>query len=480
MNIKHGTSWTEDEFEDAQFKDERLKTRVIKLVDRLSEAPESPINQACLDWAETKAAYRFFRNDSVEPSEILASHINKTVERAKNYQTILAIQDTTYFSYAHHKKTKGLGILWRRTSHGKEVLSKGLVMHTAFAVTTEGLPLGILDQNIYSHPELPKKLREEKKRSHNITLSVEDKASFRWIESLINCNYHLEHSIIKMITVCDREGDIFDLFDRAFKLKTSLLIRAAQDRLINKPSRHSRKPKEKLWKFMKNQQIRGRVVIDIPSRGGRFGKPSRSALLDLRFGSFSITPPRNHPDYKTLTKLNLNAIYVIEQHPPKGEDPLEWMLLTDLPINDFDSAAETVRYYSLRFRIETLHRILKSGFLAEQCRLSSATALIRYLTVLSIASWRIFWITIIGRSNPDIPCTQFLTEAEWKVLYSKIYQSNQFPHAPITARHAIHLIGRLGGFLDRKGDNDPGVISLWRGWRRLCDLADGWELAKAA
>src|SRR4051812_6239989 len=98
--------WIDDEFEQVHFKDERLKSRVIKLVDRLSAAPESPINQACLDWAETKAAYRFFKNESVDPSEILASHISKTIERAQSYETILAIQDTTYFNYTSHKRRK--------------------------------------------------------------------------------------------------------------------------------------------------------------------------------------------------------------------------------------------------------------------------------------------------------------------------------------------------------------------------------------
>src|ERR1700687_6228810 len=102
----------------------------------------------------------------------------------------------------------------------------------------------------------------------------------------------------------------------------------------------------------------------------------------------------------------------------------------------------------------TSHRILKSGFLVEQCRLGSAESLTRYLTLMSVAAWRIFWITIIGRSSPNTPCTSFLTDSEWKVLYAKVYQTRNLPIHPVSTSRAIHLIGRLGGFLDRKNDGD--------------------------
>ena len=481
MAIKRATNWIEQEFEDAQFNDERLKARVIKLVDPLSEAPESPINQACRDWAETKAAYRFFGNEKIDTSEILSSHINKTVGRARSHQKILAIQDTAYFNYSKHIKTKGLGILSRKKgTNVKDILGKGLIMHTAFAITTDGLPLGILDQKIFSRRRHSKKMKTRKKRTHNVGIPIKDKESFKWIEALIHSNYHMEGAETKMITVCDREADIYDLYALALKLKSSVLIRARGDRIINKTVRYSEKPRIWLWKHIENQPIKGKIVVEIPSRGGKFGSIARSAMLELRYDSFIMSPHRSRPDYRILSQFKLSAVYVIERHPPKGEEPLEWMLLTDLPVSNFDEAAEKVSWYSYRFRIETLHRILKSGFIVEQCRLGTAKSLIRYLTVMSIVSWRIFWITIMGRLGSDLPCTQFLTDAEWKVLYSKFYQSDQFPKKPMGGREAIHLISRLGGFLDRKLDGEPGVISIWRGWRRLCDLSDGWSMAAAA
>jgi hypothetical protein len=148
---ENATSWAAEEFTDVNLGDKRLDARLIKLCDRLADAPESPINQACSDWAETKAAYRFFQNDNVEVGEMLAAHRCKTAQRAKDYETVLALQDTSYFVYTNHPKTKGLGKMsLKKGKNVKKIYSNGLIVHTCLAVTTEGLPLGLLDQKIFS------------------------------------------------------------------------------------------------------------------------------------------------------------------------------------------------------------------------------------------------------------------------------------------------------------------------------------------
>jgi hypothetical protein len=155
------------------------------------------------------------------------------------------------------------------------------------------------------------------------------------------------------------------------------------------------------------------------------------------------------------------------------------MLLTNLPINGFEDAVEKVRWYCLRWRIEVFHKILKSGLRVEQCRLQTADRLIRYLTLMSIIAWRLYWITLIARSHPDLPCVPLLDEAEWKVLYSKIHRTKTVPQHPPSLREVVRWIAMLGGFLARKSDGEPGVITLWRGWKRLFDLSEGWNLAHA-
>lgn len=128
---KSAKSWATKEFGDADFGDKRLKSRLINISDRFSDAPENPINQACENWAETKGAYRFFKNDKISASEILKTHVQQTALRAESGKTILVIQDTSYFSW-RMPKTKGLGIISRTPGKNVNLIAtKGLVMHTA-------------------------------------------------------------------------------------------------------------------------------------------------------------------------------------------------------------------------------------------------------------------------------------------------------------------------------------------------------------
>jgi hypothetical protein len=473
--------WAKDEFENANLGDARLKTRLIKLAARLSESPQSPIHQACEDWAETKAAYRFFKNDQVSGADIFASHTQKTAKRAQGEHLILAIQDTSYLLYTDHKKTIGLGVIsGKKTYQVKDFQSQGLVMHTSFAVTTDGLPLGVLDQNIFARKPTRKVSRADKNKTYIQrkpqlqTVKIESKESYQWIASLQKTTQAMAQvSDCRVVTVGDREADIFEVFLAAHHTHSSALIRARSDRVVN---RVSARKHERLWTHIQSEPCQGKIQLEIPSRNRH---PARSALLELRFGRVKVSPSRSllkgqAPD------LHLSAIHVIERHPPKGEEPLEWMLLTDLIVTNFDEAAEKVKWYSLRWRVEVFHKILKSGLRVEDCRLESADRLIRYLSVMSIIAWRIYWIDLVGRTDPKLPCTAVLTQDEWKILYCKAHKTHHPSKKIPTIYEVIHWIARLGGFLDRKGDGEPGVVSIWRGWKRLTDLSEGWSLAMTA
>jgi hypothetical protein len=159
------SGWAASEFGEVDFGDKRLSNRLLKLADTFVKTPENSINRSCSSWGETKAAYRFFQNENIDESKILNSHSMKTAERARKHEVILAIQDTCYISYKDHKKTTGLGIIASRIrSQHTNFQTHGLVMHTSFAITTDGLPLGLLDQQIKSRPELSKEVRELKKK----------------------------------------------------------------------------------------------------------------------------------------------------------------------------------------------------------------------------------------------------------------------------------------------------------------------------
>lgn len=472
-------TWAVNEFKEVNFGDGRLTERLIRLSNDLSVSPESSINQACGSWSQTKAAYRFFKNEKVDEIAILSSHARCTLERSRQEARILAIQDTSYICYKNHPKTKGLGLISKRAGINKTTVeTNGLIMHTTFVVNTKGLPLGLLDQIIYARESLPETKKAVKKASHNNGLTIEEKESVRWLNAITQTHALLKASNTNVVTICDREADIYDFFEHAQRNNADFLVRACKDRYINKKSLYTEIHKEKLWSFMQKQASQGQIQVEIPAQKNR---SSRIATLDIHFSSFAIKPPRNNIRNKTekLADLILSGIYVIERNPPKNEEALEWLLITNLSINNFDSAIEKVRWYCLRWRIEVFHKILKSGFSIEACRLSTAKRLIRYITLMSIIAWRIFYITLIARVDPELPCTVVLEDEEWKVLYVKINQTKNFPKTVPSIKTFISWVAQLGGFLARKNDREPGPMVVWRGWRRLADLCDMWSLAHA-
>lgn len=471
MEGGEAVGWAMNEFSELDLGDKRLSNRLIQLCESFSESPESPINQACADWAETKAAYRFFQNDKADASKIMKAHALKTAKRAKEHGTVLALQDTSYLIYTSHQATTGLGKL--TVLKGKNVYkfeSQGLLMHSCLAVTTEGLPLGLLDQQIFAR----KTVTPSSKQVGNTT-PIEEKESFRWLESLRASKQLLRDT--QVVTVCDREADIYEFLQLSTRLEAPVLLRAKTDRPVNKRSMYQEGEIVTLWKRLKQEVSAGTFTVEVPVRKpGKHTKArdARTAELEIRFCSFNLNPPKRlsiqTPD------LKMSAVCVSEKHCPTGVEPIEWMLLTNLEVNDIEQAFEKVKWYTLRWRIEMFFKVLKSGFNVEKCRLSDAQRLIRYLTLMSIIAWRLFMITIIARTDPELPCDQILSENEWKVLYLRVHKKKTLPTKIPKIAEAVVWIARLGGFLARKNDGQAGTLTLWRGWKRLADLTDGYLL----
>ena len=474
--------WAANEFKEVDLGDKRLNLRLIKLCDTFSKAPESPINQACVDWAETKAAYRFFKNENVDIDQIISAHREKTSDRAANHRTVLAIQDTSYLVYTNHTKTKGLGdISLKKGKNIDEIHSRGLVMHTCLAITTKGMPLGLFDLKIFSRELRPDHERRSKGgRGVHDVLPVEDKESYRWIGALQTTTKVTEKT--QVITVCDRECDFYDFFKAAEKNGSAVLVRASQNRTVNRRSRYAEKEVSKLWEHIMSKPTAGSYIVNISAQEKTRhckGRKARISQMEVRFGGFKMNPPRNNPKHKKelLPNIQMYAIHVHEKHPPKGEDAVEWMLITNQPVATFDEACERICWYSYRWRIEMYFKVLKSGFRVEACRLGTADRLICYLTLMSIVAWRLFAITLIARTNPSMSCSEFMSELEWTVLSIKSSRNGNLPMYPPSTGEALISIAKLGGYLARKKDGPPGTLVLWRGWKRLMDLAQGWYLA---
>ena len=469
-------TWAHNEFKTINLGDQRLNNRLIKLSEDFINSPTSPINQSSENWAATKAAYRFFQNESISYKDITHSHAKATLERCNEYTEVLAIQDTTYFTYSHHKKTIGLCPLSKnRGKHKKDIYTLGLIMHSTLAINPDGLPLGIVNQKIYSRPEESEERKELKKRTHNITIPIEEKDSYRWIESLQQTNAVFKSLKAKPITICDREADIFDFFHVAEDLETKVVVRASHNRKVNKSSTYSEATGEELWTYMKKKRAKGCIGLEIPVQNNQ---PERIAICNVKFSRVTFTPPHNHPNKKELSKLFLYAIYLSEKKCPKDATPIDWMLLTNISIETFDHTIEKIKWYCLRWRIEVFHKVLKSGLKVEDCRLQTANRLIRYLSVMSIVAWRIFWLTIVSRVSPQASCCLFLDKEEWKILYVMYNKNKPLPERPPTINQCVRWIAMFGGFLARKKDGEPGITHVWRGLKSFTKILEGAALAR--
>lgn len=451
--------WAVEEFTPVELKDARLNRRCQELAAALAQQPAVPINQACEDWADTKAAYRFFDNDKVTPEGIHVPHQQRTVARMSQHRLVLAVQDTVFFNYTHHPHTKGLGMVGNKKQN-----QCGFGMHSTLAVTPAGMPLGLLTQAFFSRA--PNEPAHQPNALHK--LPIEAKESYKWLQAFAQ-TLALAPAGVDVVTVCDREADIYEMFALAQEKEAKLLVRASADRALVDSE------VGKLWPEVERQAIAGHLTVRITKNQQQ---TARQAKVSVRFTSVTLRPPWR-PNKKKLPPVSLNAILVREDNPPHDvEEPIEWLLLTNVPVTNFEDAVQVVAWYCCRWQIEIYHKIIKSGCTVEDCRLQTADRLQNYIALMCVIAWRLLWLTYINRAEPSLPCTAILTTIEWESLYMRLHKTTQLPANVPTVRQAVRWIAQLGGFLGRKGDGEPGIVVIWRGWHRLHDIAATWYLVK--
>jgi hypothetical protein len=225
-----------------------------------------------------------------------------------------------------------------------------------------------------------------------------------------------------------------------------------------------------LWEKVNEQEVAGIQEVHVPRRGRR---PARVARLEVRFAQITLKPPIRKPK---LQELTIWAVLAQEVDAPEDVEPIEWMLLTTCQVTTFGEAIEKLAWYALRWGIEVYHRTLKSGCKIEERQLGHADRIEACLAIDMVVAWRIFHLTKLGRETPDMPCTVFFEEAEWKALNTYITRNPTTPERPPSLREAVRMVASLGGFLGRKSDGEPGTKSLWIGLQRLDDLTAMWKI----
>lgn len=429
------------------------------MLKQMAGAIGAPIPMACQDWASTKAAYRFLSNGSVNEGDILAGHFQATRARAAALEgVILVLQDTTEFSYQRRdpEKIGAIGLApSRRDENGRLRLHTvcGLLMHSSLAITTEGLPLGLTAAKFWTRTRF-KGTNALKRRINPTRVPIEEKESYRWLENMRQSTALLGEPE-RLVHIGDRENDIYEFFCETLARGTHFLVRTCVDRLAGDGG-HT------IADEMSETTVQGlhRVAI---------GKDDH-ADIELRYRRIQVLPPIGKQ--KRYPSLSLTILHARECGTPEGRPPIDWRLITDLPVATPEEAIEKLDWYAQRWKIELFHKILKSGCRAEDARLRTADRLANLIAIFCILSWRLFWMTMINRAAPDASPRLVLTDLEI-ILIDRlaVYQKNE--QSGRTLSHYLTQIARLGGYLARAHDPPPGNIVIWRGWSRLMDIKIG-------
>jgi Transposase DNA-binding len=461
-----GASWIGTELAGCALGDKRLCDRLRRLLHQLEIAIGAPLPLACQDWANTKAAYRFLSSERFGEDAILAGHFQATASRfAATAGPVLVVQDTTEFIY-RWAKPETIGAIGRastgrdRNGNPRAYTQCGLLMHSNFVVTPEGLPLGLATVQFWTRKEF-KGTNALKRHVNPTRVPIEEKESVRWLSSLGQSTTLLGDPG-RCVYIGDRENDIYEFFCAAREAGTHFLVRTCVDRLAGDGRRT-------VSAVMARVAPAGQHRIEVTAEDGSVSE----AVLTLRYKRVHILPPIGKQ--KRYPALDLTVIHAREVTRPRGRDRVDWKLVTDLAVASPEEAVKRLRWYAQRWKIELFHKILKSGCRVETARLRTAERLTKLIAVFCILSWRIFWTTMINRAAPDAPPRAALTEAEITAIDRVVRDRPTMPGGK-TLSHYLTKIACLGGYLARARDPPPGNTVMWRGWSRLMDMMLGADL----
>lgn len=464
-----GTSaWALMELGHTRLGDPRRTERLLQLASALAANPACSLPAACKSWADTKGAYRFLDNEEIEPEEILSGHRRSTLQRVGEHPVVLAVQDTSSYSFTRHRATRGLGPIGGRIP-GTDIYPRGFLVHACLAVTPEGVPLGLLGHKLWVRPEVEDQPTDGGQGSESNGEKPDVKESACWGEVLTASLQGVPVGT-KVIIVGDRGADIYDFFAAARREQRDFLIRSAHNRELAGRKDH-------LWdKVMRTKGV-GVMTVELPRADER---PPQTVKLELHKDQVRLHIPQTASDnVKGESRLVLNAVLAKEVEAPEGRDPIEWRLLTTLSVETAEDVCNCVRWYTKRWTIERYHYTLKSGCQVEELQLETVDRLHRALAVYSVVAWRLLYLTYMARTEPHLPCDRFLSDSEWKALYCQHERTKRLPTRPPDLKTAVLWIAILGGFLGRKRDGNPGVKVLWQGYRRLQDMVVMWDVLRS-
>jgi hypothetical protein len=456
--------WAQRHFGQVQLGDKRRTQRAVLYAASAARSPSQSIPRQCDGkWKKTKGAYRLFDRDEVGFDALQEPHRHLTRAAAGRRQVVLWIHDTTTLSFNHHRGTEGLG----PTSQG----GRGMLLHSSLAVDVSGgveqppFLLGLGHQQLWIRGKNNVPTPESAKWAQGIAAVGRAPQAVRWVH------------------VGDSESDCWEAIEACVKGSVGFALRACQNRRViqgDGPIDASGEASQEgplLFDLLAGQPSLGNKKLWVRARGDR---EARWATLEVSALPITLPAPKNwadKPHRKGLARpqpIRCWALRVYEINAPAGEDPIEWVILTDEPVRDWTTALKVVFWYSCRWLIEEYHKCLKTGCRIEARQLEEAKRLEALVGILSVVAVRLLQLKHQAKVNPDLPASKIVPPQYVQTLAAHLNQ----PWRKMTTREFWRETARLGGFLGRKSDGDPGWLTLWRGWQDLELLTTGYQLAR--
>ncbi len=452
-------SWAENVFGSSNLGDKRRTERLVEMASHYaSSIGESTVRACGGDPALVEGAYRFIRNDKISPQAIAEGGFQSSAKAAQDYETLLAVEDTTTLSYQHNV-AKELGDL----GGVENARHRGLWVHSVLLLDADSEhTIGLIEQARWCRdPSLRGQKHARGSRDYK------EKESMKWETASRHMEARLGTELMsRVISVCDRESDVYEYL--TYKSEQRFVIRASSNRSLVSSDL-------KLFEQLRESQSLGTYQVEVPQKGGRKARTATGALTSTRV---TLKGPARQGGL--LSSFPVNVVLAQEVGKDNDPDALCWQLLTSEPVNTFADARKVMRYYELRWRVEEFHKAWKSGASVEKQRMQSSQNIERVAVILAFVAVRLLQLREAISDPPshekrsiakDRSCTEVLTKEEWRVLWIATRNKKPPKQAP-PMKWAYQAIAKLGGWLDSKGTGKASWDTIWRGWYRLQDKVE--------
>ena len=447
-------AWAEEQFGACQLGDKRRTKRLLQVAAKVAANPSASFPDQAETWGDLKAAYRLFDQEHVTFDAVAQPHWQQTRVRAAG--RYLVIGDTTELDFGIARQIAELGPTGNGTGYG-------FLLHSGLLVGAESEEIfGLTAQVIHYRKPVPKKentaQRLKRERESEVWGKVIDATGS-------------PPPGAQFIHVLDRGADNFEVYCHAQQQGAGWVVRVTQlQRKIVTPSGK----KMRLKRYLPQLPLAGSYELYLRARPKQ---PARWAKLEVRYGALSMPVPTHKSRY--VEEHNPGAVpmwvvWVREVDAPKGVEPIEWVLYTSEAVTSFEAACRIVGYYEKRWLIEEWHKALKTGCRVTDRQLKTKERLEPMVALMSVEAVRLVQLKAAARTEPNRPAEDFVPLL-WVMVLMRVRKLGF--QRKMTAGEFYREMAKLGGFIGRKSDGEPGWITIWRGWRKLHMLVRGSELA---